>query len=223
MAEPQQPAEAGPLNLLNPLILLSKAAYYIPHTILNLLLTFNIHALTHFSSFQDHWFARFWTYFGPLSRENAAPKVMPLIQNNASGICLDIGPGSGQWLYLFAKAKNPDIKKIYGVEPNVGLHADLRASAVKAGLSDVYEVIGCGAEDLGTKGGIQPGTIDTIITVQCLCSIPTPQRIIKDLYPFLRPGGKWLVYEHVRTKYQGDFVGHWQREWAELCSIVWLC
>ena len=74
---------------------------------------------------------------------------------------------------------------------------------------DIYEIIGCGAEELQTKGGLQPESIDTIITVQCLCSIPTPQLIIKNLYPLLKPGGQWLVYEHVRTKYQGDLVGYW--------------
>jgi SAM-dependent methyltransferase len=181
-----------------------------------LLSTGNLRPFASVSDFKDHWFTIFWGWFGPNMRENAAPKVMPLIQNNAHGICLDIGPGSGQWLYLFAKAVNPSITKIYGVEPNVGLHPELRANAEKAGLGDVYEVIGCGAQELGTKGGLQTESVDTVITVQCLCSIPTPEKIIKELYPFLKPGGKWLVYEHVRTKYQDHFVGPWQREFSPL-------
>lgn len=90
------------------------------------------------------------------------------------------------------------------------MHALLRQQAAEAGLSDVYEVIGCGAQELKTRGGIAPGSIDTIITVQSLCSIPTPQVIIRELYPLLKPGGKWLMYEHVKTKYQSSFVGYWQ-------------
>ena len=86
--------------------------------------------------FKDTWFARFWAFFGPKSREMAAPAVMPLLSNNARGVCLDIGPGSGQWLTLFAKANNPQITKIYGVEPNTELHPMLRESAVKAGLGE---------------------------------------------------------------------------------------
>ena len=77
---------------------------------------------------------------------------------------------------------------------------------------DVYEVIGCGAEELQTEAGFQPESVDTIITVQCLCSIPTPEIIIKELYPILKPGGQWLVYEHVKTKYQSNFVAYWQSE-----------
>ncbi|KAK3650719.1 hypothetical protein LTR56_006124 [Elasticomyces elasticus] len=209
--------QAGPFNLLRPLLLLSYSAYYIIPTLIALILSLNLKPLLNFSDFKDAWFARFWTFFGPLSREHAAPKVMPLLQNSARGVCLDIGPGSGQWLYLFARANNSAITKIYGVEPNVGMHKELRANATEAGLDGVYEVIGCGAQELSTKGGISPGTIDTIITVQCLCSIPTPERIIKELYPLLKPGGQWLVYEHIRTKFQGDFVATWQRT----VNFVW--
>jgi len=196
------PQPSGALNLLRPLLLLSYSAYYILPTHLALLSTLNFDPLFSPSAFKDAWFARFWAFFGPLSREFAAPSVMPLLQNSARGVCLDIGPGSGQWLYLFARANNSEITKIYGVEPNVGMHAELRANAVKAGFGE--------AQFWGPRGGLGRGSVDTIITVQCLCSIPTPERIIKELYPLLKPGGKWLVYEHIRTKYQGEFVAHWQ-------------
>jgi SAM-dependent methyltransferase len=209
---PEVTTEAnGPLNLLRPFLLLFYSAYYIVPTMFSLITSLNFKPFFSFSDFKDEWFARFWVFFGPRSREVVAPAVMPLLQHNARGVCLDIGPGTGQWLTLYSRANNKDITKIYGVEPNIGMHKDLRANAVKAGLADVYEIIGCGAEELGTKGGIKPNSIDTIITVQCLCSIPTPEKIIKELYPLLKPGGQWLVFEHVRTKYQGDFVAHWQR------------
>lgn len=102
------------------------------------------------------------------------------------------------------------------------MHALLRQQAAEAGLSDVYEVIGCGAQELKTRGGIAPGSIDTIITVQSLCSIPTPQVIIRELYPLLKPGGKWLMYEHVKTKYQSSFVGYWQSRWFFFLTLFFL-
>ena len=209
---PATSEESGPFNLLRPLLLLSYSAFYIVPTIFYSLLAFNLQPFRSFDDFKDAWFARFWGFFGPRSRENAAPFVMPLLQNSARGVCLDIGPGSGEWLYLFARANNQDITRIYGVEPNRGMHKSLRENAVKAGLGDVYEIVGCGAEELGAKAGFEIGSIDTIITVQCLCSIPTPERIIKDLYPYLKNGGRWLVFEHVTTKFHGDFVAYWQSE-----------
>lgn len=204
--------EQGPSNLLRPLLLLSFCAFYLIPTVFDLLVTFQWRTFLSPDEFKDAWFARFWSFFGPKSRMVAEPVVLPLIQNAASGVCLDIGPGSGQWLDLFAKSKNPSITKIYGIEPNRDLHPMLRASAVKAGLGQMYEIVGAGAEELGAKGILGKEGVDTIITVQCLCSVPGPEMIVKDLYPLLKPGGKWLVYEHVRTKYTGDFVAYWQRK-----------
>jgi SAM-dependent methyltransferase len=211
------PPQSGPFQLLRPLLLLYWSATYIPITLFHLLLVRDFRALFSFPLFQEAWFARFWGFLGPRSREGSAPVVVPLISNNATGICLDIGPGIGEWLYLLAKAKNPSITKIYGIEPNVGMHSRLRENAVKAGLGDVYEVIGCGAQELQARAGFQPGSIDTIITVQCLCSIPTPEKIIRELAPLLKSGGKWLVFEHIRTKYKGHFVEGWQR----LINVIW--
>lgn len=89
----------------------------------------------------------------------------------------------------------------------------------------MYEIIGCGAEELQTKAGFKKESVDTIITVQCLCSIPTPQIIIKELYPLLKSGGEWLVFEHIKTPYQGDFVGTWQSKAARNVSdfLVLIC
>ncbi|KAF2772949.1 S-adenosyl-L-methionine-dependent methyltransferase [Teratosphaeria nubilosa] len=208
---------AGPVNLLRPLLLLSYSAYYIFPTVIDSILSLNLAVLTSVSEFKAAWFARFWVWFGPRSRDNAAGSVLPLLQNSAKGVCLDIGPGTGQWLYLFSRANNQEITKIYGVEPNRGMHKQLRENAVQAGLGDIYEIVGCGAEELEKKGGLQRESIDTVITVQCLCSIPTPQLIINNLFPLLKPGGKWLVFEHIRTKYQGEFTDYWQKA----INIVW--
>lgn len=128
------PQPAGPLNLLRPFLLIAYSLSYLPLTILSLLASFQFSTLLSPSAFKDAWFARFWAFFGPRSRDVAAPAVMPLLRNHARGVCLDIGPGSGQWLYLFQRANNPDITKIYGIEPNKGMHGDLRRNAVNAGL-----------------------------------------------------------------------------------------
>ena len=124
----------GPFNLLRPFLLISYALFYLFPTIFYILINRDFSKLTSVDAFKDEWFAHFWSYFGPMSREFAEPAVTPLLRNHARGVCLDIGPGSGQWLSLFSKADNPDIKKIYGIEPNVGFHKTLKENAVKAGL-----------------------------------------------------------------------------------------
>lgn len=68
--------ESGPFNLLRPLLLLYYSGWYIPHTIFNLVTSLNLRPLTSFEDFKDHWFARFWTWFGPRAREHAAVSTL---------------------------------------------------------------------------------------------------------------------------------------------------
>ncbi len=75
--------------------------------------------------------------------------------------------------------------------------------AIKAsGLIDVYEIVPCGVEDVVElkKHGIVLGSIDTILSVQVLCSVPDPNEMLRRLYAFLKPGGQLIVYEHVKSK-----------------------
>jgi hypothetical protein len=45
--------------------------------------------------------------------------------------------------------------------------------------------------------------------------------VIGGLYPLLRKGGKWVVYEHVKTKYRDEFVGYfWQRKSESICLLL---
>lgn len=47
-------------------------------------------------------------------------------------------PGTGQSLRHFDREK---ITKLYLIEPNVGMHAELEANLCKSGLSDIATVI----------------------------------------------------------------------------------
>ena|ERR1700736_2741437 len=33
----------------------------------------------------------------------------------------------------------------------------------------------------------------------CLCSVPTPEKVLAALYTLLKPGGQLLIFEHVRS------------------------
>ena len=123
---------------------------------------------------------------------------IPKLIATASGTVLEVGPGSGTQLARYDVSK---INRIYGVEPNVNLHDALRSSIKVSALSDIYSIIPCGVEDLEKlRGyGIEPGSIDTVISVSVLCSVPKPAPLVKDLYRLLKPGGQMIVYEHVRS------------------------
>ncbi len=66
----------------------------------------------------------------------------------------------------------------------------------------MYTIVPCGVEDLEKlrEYGIAPETIDTVISVQVLCSVPKPAALVKDLYRLLKPGGQMFVFEHVKSE-----------------------
>ncbi|KAI1501927.1 S-adenosyl-L-methionine-dependent methyltransferase [Biscogniauxia marginata] len=158
-----------------------------------------------------------------------------------SGVVLEIGAGGGTWVDLFARRRTSRdsgdgdvITRIYGVEPSADQHASLRRAVREAGLEDVYEIVPVGIEDLGGgssgsgsnkkwEGGggggggrIEKGSVDCIVSILCLCSIPDPERNIRELYGYLREGGRWYVFEHVRCEYSW-----YMRLYQRFVNIFW--
>lgn len=90
------------------------------------------------TNLRDRAFAATWQSLGPMSAEKDLPFVPPVV-SQAYGVVVDIGPGGGFNVKHFDKDK---CSKIYGVEPNEGLHEQLREEVKKAGLEGIYEVVG---------------------------------------------------------------------------------
>ncbi|TVY62916.1 hypothetical protein LSUE1_G007962, partial [Lachnellula suecica] len=155
-------------HLMEPIRFMALAGTYIPSTIYSLLTCHQYSDLRSPSGFKDAWFARFWSTYGPLIRADRAPQVAPLF-THLHGVVLDIGPGSGEWLSLFPK---DHVTKIYGVEPNRDHHAALRKQIERCGLEGVYEIVPVGIEDLGRGRWVKEETVDGVVTVLCLCSVP---------------------------------------------------
>ncbi|KAJ5221981.1 S-adenosyl-L-methionine-dependent methyltransferase [Penicillium citrinum] len=177
---------------------------------------------------RDEAFGRFWVEFStpppgavappptdetggtftPGGNVNGSSDLIPPILRTASGIVLDIGPGTGTQMPLL---RSPAIKAIYGPEPCQGLHEKLQAKVNSEGLSSKYHILPCGAassellpalRETGTGVVDQhdrdgTGIFDTIICVRVLCSVPEMERTVEELYALLRPGGKLLITEHV--------------------------
>lgn len=105
------------------------------------------------------------------------------------------------------------IYKIYGVEPNPTSVKALRKRVTEFGLDGTYEVIPVGIEQITDSdawdGNIEEGTVDSVVCICCLCSIPEPEKNIRLLYKLLKPGGRWYVHEHVQTD-RGFFISWYQ-------------
>lgn len=138
-----------------------------------------------------------------------------------SGVVLEVGAGSGLWADVFKQIGAADhppaadsnlkrrkpaagrITKIYGVEPNPQSYKALGRRVQEIGLGEIYEVVPVGIESVGDPtawdGEIAEGSVDCIVSILCLCSIPDQEENVRRLHKLLKPGGRWYVYEHVRT------------------------
>jgi hypothetical protein len=127
------------------------------------------------------------------------------------------------------------VSRYIALEPNVLMHEHIRANANAAGYHEsagTLVILSCGAEDTKsilaslslltspphTSGSGQPQLIDTMISILTLCTIPAPQKTIFNLVrDVLKPGGQFLVYEHVLSKRED--VAWWQRFWAPVWAV----
>lgn len=136
---------------------------------------------------------------GPNAAKSEEDSPVPSLVHEAYGTVLELGPGTGEQLRRLDPSK---IRRIYGIEPNHVLHPELRARIAKAGLENVYTIVPCGIEDRTelTKYGIESESIDTVLSIKVLCSVPEPERMTRTLYRLLKPGGQLLLSEHVRSK-----------------------
>ncbi|CAN8105632.1 unnamed protein product [Discula destructiva] len=213
------------LFLLDPWLFMLQSLSHLPVTLFTLLLpTPNLPVLLSPRRLQAAWFGRFWATEGPGVRATGEARVIPLLEGRVrngcilptaptasaktselSGVVLELGPATGLWASVFAHPSlRPRIKRVYGIEPNPAHHAELRARIAAAGLSQdgTYEVVPCGIEDLGHQAGVdlQKGSVDCVVSVLCLCSVPEPERLVRELFGYLKQGGRWFVYEHVRCE-----------------------
>ena len=129
---------------------------------------------------------------------------------------LEVGAGSGMWVPLLRDFTTPDgdgprIKRILGVEPNPTSILALRKRIAHLDMESVYEIVPTGIESLIATGSVSPGSVDCVVAVMCLCSVPDPERNIRELWRMLRPGGRFYVYEHVCCE-AGWAMGLYQRE-----------
>ncbi|AEO63609.1 uncharacterized protein THITE_2109111 [Thermothielavioides terrestris NRRL 8126] len=233
-------------SLLHPWIFMGISLSYLPRTLLDLLLARDLRTLLSWPRLRAAWFGRFWARVGPDVRANAEARVVPLLQGRVShgcilppppadssasststgphppvgGTIIEVGPGSGMWTSLYTPAHLPTsrIDKIYGIEPNPSVHGLLRAQIAAAGLGSVYEIVPVGIEDLAASGAVAPGSADAVVTVMCLCSIPAPRHNIAQLYGYLKPGGRWYVYEHVRCSRSQGWA---MRLYQAFLNLLW--
>ncbi|KAL3461560.1 S-adenosyl-L-methionine-dependent methyltransferase [Aspergillus heterothallicus] len=253
------------ISLVEPGFILSKAmSYYIDANVKAVLRGQLLAPVLRSQELRDEAFGKFWVAFSsnradpqpdsnpesnappvplapaevpaqPTAEVSNSTDLIPPILAQASGLVLDVGPGTGTQMPLL---KSPAIKAIYGAEPCAGLHAELRKRAADEGLADKYTILPCsvvqkeldgemakhGLVVAGGRAG-NVGVFDTIITVRVLCSVPEFEKTAAELYALLKPGGKMLVVEHVVNPWmtaKGSIVARFMQGLYHLFGWRWV-
>ncbi len=118
--------------------------------------------------------------------------------HSASGRILEIGPGAGNQIHRYDASA---VEILYAADPNPRYIDHIASRLKEIGLGDRYKLLHCGVEDddVLSREGIVEGSMDTIVSIQVLCSVEDVERVMRQVWRLLKPGGRFIFWEHVRN------------------------
>lgn len=123
--------------------------------------------------------------------ENRVIPYRRLTAGLADGQVLEIGGGTGANLEFY-----PSGADLTFVEPNPHMAHRLQRNADKRGMS-VSVIPG-----LGENLPFEDATFDTAVTTLVLCMVSDVERVVAEVRRVLKPGGRFLFYEHVVSSHR---------------------
>lgn len=107
--------------------------------------------------------------------------------SNAHGRTLEIGIGTGVNLNYYPK----DVQLI-GIEPDESMRSLANKKAEHN--RDHFQILDGDAQSLH----FADSSFDTVVGTLVFCTIPNPDKALEEVYRVLKPGGSFLLLEHVR-------------------------
>ena len=148
-----------------------------------------------------------WGYarLGPrLDRRGTADRRRELL-SRATGRTVEVGAGTGLNLRYYPLA----VSEVLAVEPDRYMFRHLVAALASAPVP--VRLKRASAEALPVEGA----SVDTIVMSLVLCSVPDTDAALAEALRVLKPGGRLLFFEHVRSqdarlaRRQDRFEGLW--------------
>ena len=109
---------------------------------------------------------------------------------DARGAVLEIGAGTGLNLRAYPRQ---GITRIVATEPNPAMRRQLELKVGDAPAP--VEVVAAAAEELP----FADATFDTVVGTLVLCEPKDPAVVVEEVARVLKPGGRYLFLEHVRS------------------------
>ena len=110
------------------------------------------------------------------------------------GLILEVGVGTGANMEHYGAEV-----ELIGIEPSPYMMR--RAKKNKKAVLNPDKIklldIGCGFPEMEKL--IAPGSLDAVVCTLVLCTIPDPSRALDNFIKWLKPGGKLVILEHIRS------------------------
>src|SRR5215471_6651062 len=132
-------------------------------------------------------------------------RIVPMAQ----GDVLEIGVGSGVNFPLYDSAR---VQKVYALEPNKGMLRRAEKERSKATLQ--IEFLDLPGESIP----LSDASVDTVVSTFTLCTIPGVAEALQGLRRVLKPGGKFIFFEHGLSP--DASVQRWQKRTEPLFRCV---
>jgi ubiquinone/menaquinone biosynthesis C-methylase UbiE len=126
--------------------------------------------------------------------------------SQARGRCLEIGTGTGLNLNRWPES----VDELVLTEPDPHMARRLRGKVADSGRR--AEVVEASAEQLP----FPDASFDTVALTYVLCTVPDPEPALREIVRVLKPGGRFLFMEHVRSpdpklaRWQDRLHGPWK-------------
>ena len=128
--------------------------------------------------------------------------------SHASGDLLEIGAGTGVNLPHYPEA----VTRIVLSEPDAQMRKNLQKKTVEK-QKDKLNITHWDAEAIE----MPDASFDTIVSTLVLCSVPSPETSLKEIYRLLRPNGVLLFLEHIASDHPPTLI--WQRRIEPFWSL----
>jgi ubiquinone/menaquinone biosynthesis C-methylase UbiE len=126
------------------------------------------------------------------------------------GRVMDVGTGTGLNFVHF-----PDRCSVLAIEPSHAMLQYARQRLASAEIRARIEIVEAGIEDPMLTDAIPKESIDYAVCILVLCTIPNPLAALNRIRTWLKPTGKLIVLEHIRSR--STFAGKIQ----DLFNPVW--
>jgi ubiquinone/menaquinone biosynthesis C-methylase UbiE len=150
-----------------------------------------------FVSLRERLFAAVYDPLSARTEKKFGADLKRELLANARGRVLEIGVGTG-----LSFAHYPAVEELVGVDPSEPMLRRARRRATE--LASDVTLVEAPAEALP----FEDKSFDTVVSLAVLCTVDDPSRVLQEIRRVLRPGGRLVFLEHVRSSEPG--LAQWQ-------------